>query len=320
MMDRNLSKQLGRHEEVVAAFIERDADLPLTLLERLPELSFAGQDRLLRRLYQSITVGSHATQNTWRGRFIDLDEILAVEIRSAFPLDQAVHVHDMAASSSITSMELFERLSRDRGNVSVHASDFFDRLYIVLSPHGRWQVVFNSALEPMQFVSGKWAISAARQETNLARRILARWLKATELPSALQTLISTLHGPKDGKSTGCVKEISLFDPRSRELARTDGRFTLGKDDLCASSAEPAHVIRLMMHSIHRWSDSQLSLAIKSIHRVLLDDGILVIGAMPKEGVTDATIFRRSTSGFVTIKDIGDGSIQRSTIERFRVGC
>jgi hypothetical protein len=297
----------------------------LTQLERLTERSSPEQDLLAKRLYRLIQFDSTLSQEerfqkTRRDRFPELNEMLAVEIRNAFPPDHIVHVHDIAVSSAISSMELFHRLS-ETASVHVHASDFFDTLYLVSPPQSRWQVVFNRALAPVQFVVPGLAISGRRlPRDGIAKNFLRWWLVAHELPRAFEILASALYGPVGGEADEArryVKGISMFDPRCRALARVDSRFTLGREDLFALSSGPYHVIRVMNALSPSLPDSQLYKVLLAIHRALHDGGLLVIGSGGEEQ-TRATIFRRSTNGFIAIKDMNSGSILRSRIERFRV--
>jgi hypothetical protein len=308
---------------------ETEDDVPpdaLTQLERLNERSSLEQDLLAKRLYRLIQFDSRLSheerfQKTRRDRFPELNEMLAVEIRIAFPPDQIIHVHDMAASSAITSMQLFECLSHERPNVRLHASDFFDTLYVVSPPQTRWQVVFNRALAPVQFVAVGLAVSGRRLPTDgIAKNLLRRWLVARALPRALEILSSALYGPagqEADEARRCVKNISMFDPRCRVLAQIDTRFTLGREDLFDPSSGPYDVVRVMNALSPSFPHSQICKVLLAIHHALHDGGLLVVGAGGEEN-TDATIFRRSTNGFIAIKDVGSGSMLRRRIERVHV--
>ena len=296
--------------------------VPFTLFESFPALEPRRQGKIRRRLYAVLNYSSVGTQHTWPNRFRELDEVLIQEINAALPVDELVHVHDMAASNGITSVELFERLIAERQKISVHASDFFDAFYVVSPPQSRWQVVFNRALAPVQFVRGNYAISAGRLRMKIAHRALETWLKLSVLPSAIRILSSFLHGPAGGEGSElrlCVKTISLFHPRCQELAQADCRFTYGRDDLYAPRSVPAHVVRLMNGLHPALPESEVRKALAGIYRTLLDDGIFMIGTRtPRE--RGVTIFRRSKRGFVAIRDIDGGSFWRGTIDEFTSGA
>jgi hypothetical protein len=228
-------------------------------------------------------------------------------------------------------MDLFERLSRERKNIAVHASDFFDALYIVTSPGTSWKVVFNRALAPVQYVGRRLVIPANRKpkhfwptllrqpKAQIIGLVLRPWLRATELPTAFETLTRALHGPSGGVATEArrsVKRISLFDPRCRALAEVDSRFTLGQSDFFTPSHLPYHAIRIMNALSAQVPDAEMKMLLTAIHSSLREDGLFVEGNGADECV-QATVFRRSNSGFVAISTLNNGSRLQSKVENFR---
>jgi hypothetical protein len=63
------------------------------------------------------------------------------------------------------------------------------------------------------------------------------------------------------------------------------------------------------------TESQIYKSLAGVHRCLRAGGLLVVGTAG-EARTLATIFRRSTSGFVAAKDLNGGATIRDIIERF----
>jgi hypothetical protein len=255
--------------------------------------------------------------------------MLAEEIPVAFPPDQAIHVHDMGASSGITSMELFERLARERANIHVHASDFFDALYVVSPPRSHWQIVFNRALTPVQFIGRGIAVSAKSWPgEKSSRRLLCSWLRARELPRAFEILCAGLCGPGDADTDNAMRlinTISLFNPKCRSLALADARFTLGREDFMNPTSGPYHVIRLMNYRLSPVNpklkserESDIESLLVAIHRSLHPDGLFVLGSTQvNESQSGSTLFRRTADGFVTVRNLNRGTVARPQIEAFK---
>ena len=72
-----------------------------------------------------------------------------------------------------------------------------------------------------------------------------------------------------------------------------------------------------MNALHPvLTELQIEQALTAVHRTLLDGGILMLGTLTPEN-QGVTIFRRSDVGFVSIRDINDGSFWRATAEKLR---
>jgi hypothetical protein len=213
----------------------------------------------------------------------------------------------------------------------VHASDFFNALYIVSLPKSSWRVVFNNALAPLQYVGRRLAIPADRKskhfwatlfrqpKAQVVELALRPWLRIRILSRAFEILTRALHGPLSEEANEArrnVKRVSLFHPRCGAVAEVDSRFTLGHEDFFSPSSGSYHVVRLMNAIRPQMPDSQMNLVLSAIHRSLLKHGLLVEGNGAGERI-HATIFRRSRNGFVATQDLTDGSRLRSRIENFR---
>src|SRR5438046_2458082 len=86
------------------------------------------EERRFETLLARMRAGS-AWKQTYRRRFAALDSILVPEIGKRFS-GQPVYVHDMAASSAATSLELYQ-LPCASQQVTMRASDFYNEIQIV---------------------------------------------------------------------------------------------------------------------------------------------------------------------------------------------
>lgn len=84
-------------------------------------------DPALEKLLEKMPAG-RTSKRTSRGRLTALDDVLIEEIGKR--LTGPISVHDMAASSAITSMELYQRIKISRP-VTLRASDYYDAMFLV---------------------------------------------------------------------------------------------------------------------------------------------------------------------------------------------
>ncbi len=218
--------------------------LALTLLRDFDEnLSGTDYDEL-DLVYSNIPGGPRLIKGTAADRYDSVDGALVEEMEKIFPADRPLRVHDMAASSAITSLDFFERL-KHRNNVRFHATDYYDALYVVAVPGSRWEVVFDAEHRPLQFVGNRMVIQASRIRQRVRIRYPINWamqriLLATLLPKA--SAILETDAAKDG---GRVQRIQLFHPRCIAATRSDSRFTLGRDNLFEPATGCYEVVRIM---------------------------------------------------------------------------
>jgi hypothetical protein len=116
--------------------------------------------------YYSRMGGGALLKTTRPGRFAELDALLDAELGRVAP-GRLIRVHDVAASSAITSIELLEAL-RARGPANVRASDYYDALYLL--DGAPFSFVFDADMAPLQATVGRAGISA---QHGPLRRVLA---------------------------------------------------------------------------------------------------------------------------------------------------
>src|SRR5690242_16614223 len=85
------------------------------------------EETALETILERMPAGT-ASKRTYRRRFSALDDILAAEIDRRF--EGHISVHDMAASTAVTSLELYRLLSKRRP-VTMRASDHYDAVDLV---------------------------------------------------------------------------------------------------------------------------------------------------------------------------------------------
>lgn len=269
----------------------------LTLLEEI-QLDYAESDEsLLEAVYANTSGGVGIHKMTRRGRMGELDERIAAEVDLRFADNATVSVHDMACSNAITSLELFQMLSRNR-RVLMQATDYFDALWYVRVGESPWTVVFDSDFKPIQFVGRGFVISASHREPYrylvncLMREILMRTV-LVQAKEALDNRLDRQGQSRSAKSTECVRKLQLFHPRCVQFAERCGEFQLGRQDIFSTGGASCHIIRVMNAlTLHHFSAERVVAGIRAVAGHLECGGILVLGRSTEEadGASRATAY------------------------------
>ena len=285
--------------------------LAFTLLRDFDEnLSGTGYDEL-DLVYGNIPGGPRLIKGTAVDRYDSVDGALVEEMEKIFPADCPLRVHDMAASSAITSLDFFERL-KHRNNVRFHATDYYDALYAVAVLGSRWEVVFDAEHRPLQFVGKRMVIQASGFDTTARIRYPINWamqriLLAALLPKALAVLEAD--AAKDGAKNGDrVQRIRLFHPRCIAATRGDSRFTLGRDDLFDPASGSYEVVRAM--GVARFlPPDRIEPMFRAVSEHIVEGGLLIVGGpsiIRSRTSVPTSIFQRRGGRFVLIRDVVDG--------------
>jgi hypothetical protein len=257
-----------------------------TLLDDLERQYTESDEPLLERLYRSMAAGNSVNKITRRERFTEVDSRLAMELDCRYPVNEPVVIHDMAASNAITSLELFNTLVARR-RVILHATDYFDALFIVTLKNSPWTVVFDVDHNPLQIVGYGLVISARRGELlrHPVNRVVQALLSQTVLPHASATLTAAARMSANSVDSGesQVRKIRLFHPLCVAAARTTQNFRIGRHDLFQANPIRCHVVRVMNAlTIHNFSAEQIQRAIKACVSDLIPGGLLILGRSADE--------------------------------------
>jgi hypothetical protein len=283
-----------------------------TLLREFDGNLTPADEKILDLLYHKLPGGHKTVKRTAAGRYRSIDDSVVEEIAKTFPVDRLLRVHDMAASNAITSLEFFERL-KHRDNMRFHATDFYDAVHAVSVPESRWKVVFDAEHRPLQFVGSRMVIPATRLKAKERLRYPVNWalqriLSATVLPKALRILQAPM-AAEDSR----VERIELFHPRCIAAARSDRRFTLGRDNLLKPASGSYEVIRIM-GVVRFFPPEWIEPMFRAVSEHVVDGGLLVVGQRPRHYThVQTTIFQRRGRHFVAIRDLADGHPHRELL-------
>lgn len=225
--------------------------------------------------YYSRMGGGTLLKTTRPGRFAELDALLVAEL-GRFAPGRLIRVHDVAASSAITSIELLETL-RARGPANVRASDYYDALYILDGTP--FSFVFDADMAPLQATVGRAGISA--QHGPLRRVLAPFWASAIARQSE-------------------ARRVSLFHPRALAAAASDTGFTLVRESFFAPEAGPYEVVRLLNALWPELGRDAIGTVLRAAIATMTEDGVLVLGR-----AGDYTLFGRSGECLKPLGGLGD---------------
>lgn len=293
--------------------------IAFTLLGDLEESFEPGDEPLLEAIYERVVVGGHVYKTTKAGRFSELDTKFIDEVQKRFAGTQPVRIHDLGASSGVTSLDLLGAF-QGRVDVELHASDLYDHIDFVTCSGSDWTVVFDNAGRPLQFVGRRFVLSAVKGEPKRVplNYFMERRLRRSLLPQAQDLLETARFEPGQlsfESAGGRVRRLQLVHPHVARALREQERFTFGRHDVFEPSETRYHVVRaLNILNPGYFPPEQILVALRAIAAGMEIGGLLLVGRTAEEdGRTRATAFVRGESRFDPIWDHRDGAENRDLV-------
>lgn len=231
------------------------------------------------RLYKRMPTENGVLKFTRRGRFSEFDQALSDLATQVFLTGTLLRVHDMGASSGITSLELHDCLSA-KWPVHVRASDYFAEILRVRVVG--FDVFFDVDHKPL--------------EVALAR---------TALPISAKRLVAAAR-----KRLATADRRLLFHPDA--LAAVGPTFSVARDDVFAPAPGEYEIVRLMNTLVPAMGRANIERAIRAIIPTVVDGGLLVIGRNADNRL-HATIFQRTDDSFIIRQEFGEGFAEKDYV-------
>jgi len=289
-----------------------------TLLEELQDNWRPEDEVLLERIYSSVAGGEGVYKFTKRHRLTMLDEKLFKECNLQLPGITPLVIHDIGVSNGITSLELYERFSRGR-DITLYATDYYDRLYFVDVPNTVWTIVFDTKGTPLQFVSNYFVLSAQSMPPYRypVNRAVQRYVMSKILPRAL----ALLDDQSDSVKRTAVRTVPLFHPMCLDIAKQNRKFVLGRHNAFEPNPIPCHVIRAMnLLTRKHLATVNIREALRACSYNLAENGYLILGRTIDEddGRIAATAFVRKVNRFVLGWRLNEGYEHEDLVEQLRL--
>lgn len=289
----------------------------LTLLEDLHRSYTGREEDLLNQLYNQLTVAHGIYKTTRRGRFAEFDQLVAADVLRRYPGVATLKMHDLAASSGISSLELFQAIRAHRP-VELHFSDLYDRLKVVRVPDSRWDVVFDSTGNALEYVGHGFALSASKGESRRhpINQLLKRMLDRSLLPRADRLLDASENANADPAGEN-VREVMLLHPECLRAITEHEDFRFFRHDLFAPLEGEYHVLRAMnIFNPGYFGDEQILAGVRASAHGLVEGGVFLIGRSVEErdGQPRATAFVRSKNRLFAAWDLNGGAENKTSID------
>ena len=287
----------------------------LTLLAG-SQVALRVQDEILiARLYDELVVGGRIHKTTRRNRFKGLDRIIVEKLIAEWPHAEEISIHDVGASSGITTLELWQAVLAQRP-ARAHASDYYANMLLIRREGTPLTIACDEEGEPLQFTWGEFVFSARQRESFL--RPVNRWLQARAmavLPQVTEVLAARKSG-RDVPAGWSIEEVGLWHPVCRLAAAADSRFTMGRHDVCMPLTPRWHFVRAMnVLNPGYFSPERQREAVRALAGSLLPGGLLLMGRTREEADSSsvATLFKSTGDGLVPILDLRGGAENRALV-------
>jgi hypothetical protein len=237
---------------------------------------------LSAKLYGSFKVKDGTSKETHVGRFKDL------QVGTIKYMTQPINViHDVAVSNGITSCELFHALDAAGLQFRLSVSDKFSNYYC----QGR--TVRKIVDADLLFVVGYVSIVLADDRLSWkfpVSKLLGRMLR--KMPIRPELLL----------------KLCLYSPELQNLIRQKKIDEIAYDIFTTQLLNHFTFVRCMNTlNLDYFAPQRIQLALSLIAASLYEDGVLLIGRTLKNGVNNASLFRKSQHKFQLLEDINEGS-------------
>jgi hypothetical protein len=250
---------------------------------RIDQLERIHDPLLVEALYKSFYVQNGTSKETRKGRFSEIDEITL----SLLDKSSENVIHDVAVSSGVTSLELYQKLARNGFDFKLYISDKFSRYYYT-GDNLRRIYDCNHALTQayiLSFLSDKhlhWKHFFSKYSYHLIRLL-----------------------PDKKKVEG---NVLLYDPEVLSVLRVGEIYEIEYDIFASQFNSQFDLVRCMNTlNLAYFAASDISNAINNLKLSLKDGGLLQVGRTSSSGTNNVSYFRKVGDSLCWIEDTNGGS-------------
>jgi hypothetical protein len=253
-------------------------------------------------------------KRTHSGRFLEINNFIIDAIKSHIGVEKIISVHDMAASSGITSWEFFEQLEAEKLKVVFVASDYYTHLFLVRLRNHRWLTVLDSDFNILQYVGYGFVLTNPEANIYILNNLLLKYLNSSVLSKAQKFLYRVIKNKYEydrfdyKEASGSIQRIPLISPKILRNMDVKSNFKFIRHDLFRESEQKVDIIRTMniLNKSH-FSEKQLLKGIKSIINSLNDKGFWIVGENRDNKESNCTLYIKSGNGLIHLRDFCGGS-------------
>ncbi|MGB0840496.1 MAG: class I SAM-dependent methyltransferase [Chitinophagales bacterium] len=235
-------------------------------------------------VYRLIYVTDGQTKQTAYDRFHDIDDQSASYIKE----QGDASIHDLGASSGVTSLALYNKAKAKGANFDFCISDKFSKVYV--QKGWLFTKVFDAEERLMLGYVGFLLASKS-----------VKYFLGSHLLFSLLKLV-----PTNKKKW---ETVMLYDPEVIRFIGADEMTNIEYDVLTTPQPEQFSFVRCMnvLHTNY-FSEAQIIIALENIKQSLKEGGILQLGRTHKRSLkNNVSFFQRQGDDFVQLQDMGEGT-------------
>src|ERR1017187_2428380 len=262
---------------------------------------------------RTVRLSSGIFRTTYRSRFCDLDAVTQRVLERTYPADQALELHDLAASDGLLSIHWAERVYAAFPRARMTASDVTLYLIEAVSKSGETYILEPDG-RPIQYTRPPFVVSIDVPESvAYPVNALARsWGRQRLQDLRLCSTEVRWNGVPDEQVARCggwtFRQIPLAHPAALSHAR-NGRFRLVHADAFSPSQSKYDVVRVMnLYQPTVFSSVKIHEGLRVTLDSLTDGGILIVGrTIEREGQrNDVSIFQKTGGRVRVMERLGKG--------------
>jgi hypothetical protein len=292
-------------------FLGRKKKVSLSLIMHLYEEGLSNEKSEF--YFNELRIG-FPYKRTYSGRFSEINNFIIEVIKFHFGVEQIISVHDMAASSGITSWEFFEQLEAEKLKIAFVASDYYTHLFFVRLRNHRWLTVLDSDFNIVQYIGYGFVLTNPEANIYILNNLLLKYLNSSVLSKAQKFLYRVIKNKYEydrfdyKEASGSIQRIPLISPKILRNMDVKSNFKFIRHDLFRESEQKVDIIRTMniLNKSH-FSEKQLLKGIKSIINSLNDKGFWIVGENRDNKESNCTLYIKSDNRLIHLRDFCGGS-------------
>jgi len=287
-------------------FLSRRKFIALDLYNALDHYPPPDRDRLEERMLCRFSNKNGTFRYTHARRFEEFDTLALTSIRSAFPRDQQIRVHDVGASDGRTSCDFYDSLTSIYGQrLRFLASDYAPFLYMIRKKNSTRRVIVDQKDQVLQIITPPFVFNVVHTENkwlyplnHFIRYFVNRWY--------VRPLVRAY---KAGDPNIERTRIDLLCYVCRANCAAQQNFRFISYDIFSPAPERFDVIRAMnVLNLIYFSREDLKKAIANIITSLDEGGLFITGSNLEPGTTvSGGIYKKRSGRFEKLQVSGDGS-------------
>lgn len=264
------------------------------------------RDRIQERMLCRFSNKNGTFKYTHAQRFEDFDIFAITSVRSAFPPDQEIRVHDMGASDGRTSCDFYDSLASIYGpRLKFVGSDYVTFVHVVRRKSSTRRLIVDEREDVLQIITPPFVFNVIHTENKLfyplnhfIRYFVNRWYVRP---------LMRAYKAGDPNIERARVDLLCYDCRVNCVSKDNFRFI--SYDIFSWPTEHFDVIRAMnVLNLVYFSREDLVKAIMNIMLSLDEGGLFITGSNLEAGTgVHGAIYKKSSGHLEKVEVSGNGS-------------